>query len=487
MIGLTARVGALTRGRRLGARLLRTVAIATLALLATGAMSPKVAWAHDVPNEIIVRGFAKPEGDRLEVAVRVPLILLSQLDLPKRGPGYLDLGKIDPSLDRAATKVASELVQFSEEDERLAPAAIEHRISLPSEDAFGSYNQAIRHIRSQDLPEGTDVFWNQGFFDVYLAFPIGSEEADLYVDPIPPSGVGNRMEVLIQYISPDGPVRTYRLSGDSQAVALDPSWYQASRTFVESGIAHILGGLDHLLFLLCLVLPMRNLRLLLPVVTSFTVAHSIALIASAQGVVPSGEWFPPLVEAIIAASIVYMAVENIIAPNLQRRWIVTGIFGVVHGFGFSYGLQEEFQLAGDHLLASLFSFNIGIEIGQVIVLAIAVPSLALLFRVPSLSRFGVAIASIAIGHTAWHWTVDRTAVLSSLEWPAFNEATVASLARVLVALMLVGAAIHVLARRRQPSVAERALEVEPPAWWRSATKSRTRNRSVQSVATRSTD
>jgi hypothetical protein len=123
----------------------------------------------------------------------------------------------------------------------------------------------------------------------------------------------------------------------------------------------------------------------------------------------------------------------------------------------------------------------------VIVLAIAVPSLALLFRVPRLSRFGVAIASIAIGHTAWHWTIDRTAVLSSLEWPAFNEATVASLARVLIALMLVGAAIHVLARRRQPSVAESAREIEPPAWWRRATKSRTRNRSVQSVATRSTD
>lgn len=448
------------RGRRLGRVFVGTVGFATLVLLATGSLTPNVARAHDVPNEIIIRGFVKPEGNRLKVAMRVPLILLSQMDLPKRGPGYLDLARIDRALDHAADKVATELVQFSEQDEPLAPAAIEHRISLPSEDAFGTYDQAISHIRS-DLPDDTDVFWNQGFFDVHLAFPIGSEDADLYLDPIPPSGVGDRMEVLIQYLSPEGSVRTYRLSGDTHAVPLDPSWFEAARTFVESGFAHILGGIDHLLFLLCLVLPLRDFRRLLPVITSFTVAHSIALIASAQGLVPSGEWFPPVVEATIAASIVYMAVENVVAPDLRRRWIVTGLFGIVHGFGFSYGLQQEFQLAGDHLLTALFSFNVGVEIGQVIVLAITVPLLALLFRVPALSRFGVAVASVAIGHTGWHWMIDRLAVFPSVEWPALDEATVAALARVLVALMVTGAAIYVLTRGRRHGTGERPVEGTP--------------------------
>jgi hypothetical protein len=457
MAGRAARGPAFERGRRL---LARTVAIAVLGFLAMGALVPTAARAHDVPTEIIVRAFAKPEEDRLKVAVRVPLILLSQLDLPKRGPGYLDLGRIDPALDQAGGKIASELVQFSEGDEALEPVDIEHRISLPSEDTFDTYDQAIRHIRSQDLAESVDVFWNQGFFDVYLGFPIGSEDADLSVDSIPPSGVGDKMETLLQYVSPDGAVRTYRLSGDAGAVALDPSWFQAARTFVESGIAHILGGIDHLLFLLLLVLPLRDLRRLLPVITSFTVAHSVALIASAQGLVPSGEWFPPLVEAIIAVSIVYMAVENVIAPDLRRRWIVTGIFGIVHGFGFSYGLQQEFQLAGDHLLTSLFSFNIGVEIGQVIVLAVAVPLLTLLFRVPALGRFGVIVASVAIGHTGWHWMTERLAVLPSLEWPALSEATLAALARALVVAMLVGIALHVLARHRQRGASERPLEVK---------------------------
>jgi hypothetical protein len=463
MMGRVPRAGAWLERRKLAGRFVRRLAIAAAALVAIGAAMPTAALAHDVPNEIIVRGFAKAEGQRLEVAMRVPLILLSQLDLPKRGPGYLDLERIDPSLDRAATKVASELVRFSEDDQNLAPVAIEHRISLPSEKAFDTYDRAISHIRSRDLPGRTDVFWNQGYFDVYLAFPVLSEEADLYVDPVQPSGVGDKMEVLIQFASADGSTRTYTLSGDADRVPLDPSWYQAARTFVELGVAHIIGGLDHLLFLLCLVLPLRDLKRLLPVVSAFTVAHSIALVASAQGMVPAGEWFPPVVEAVIAASIVYMAIENVIAPKFRWRWVVAGLFGVIHGFGFSYGLQQEFQLAGDHLLTALFSFNLGVEIGQVIVLAMTVPMLALLFRVPALSRFGVAVASVAIAHSAWHWTTERVSVFPSLEWPALDATNVTVLARALVALMLVGAATHVIARRWQRRAGVRLLGGKPRA------------------------
>jgi hypothetical protein len=457
MIGRRPKAGAFGGGRRIRT----TLVVVTIAVLGVGIAGTTAARAHDVPSEIIVRGFAKPEGDRLEVALRVPLILLSQLDLPKRGPGYLDLERINPSLDGAAEKVASELVLFSEGNERLSPQTIEHRVSLPSEKKFDTYEQAVGHIRSEDLPTSTDVFWNQGFFDVHLTFGIAPQHADLYIDPIPPSGVGDKMEVLVQFIPSNGSARTYRLPGQAGAVALDPSWFQAARTFVESGVTHILGGVDHLLFLLCLVLPLRNLRRLLPVVTSFTVAHSVALIASAQGLVPSGDWFPPVVEATIAASIVYMAVENIIAPDLRRRWIVTGVFGIVHGFGFSYGLQQEFQLAGDHLLTSLFAFNVGVEIGQVMVLLITVPTLILLSRLPTLARFGVPVASVAIGHTGWHWMMDRISVFPSLEWPAFNEATVIGVARALVVLMLVGFLIHTFARRGRRPLSEPALPGTP--------------------------
>ena len=106
--------------------------------------------------------------------------------------------------------------------------------------------------------------------------------------------------------------RAFQFTGDPGLVRLDPRWHQAAWRFVRSGFAHILDGIDHLLFLLCLVLPLRRFWHLVGVVTAFTVAHSITLFCAAFGLAPSALWFPPLVETLIAASIVYMAIENAI-------------------------------------------------------------------------------------------------------------------------------------------------------------------------------
>src|SRR5208337_3270688 len=142
------------------------------------------------------------------------------------------------------------------------------------------------------------------------------------------------------------------------------------QTMKLANLAYILSGIDHLLFLLCLIIPFRNIRGLIPVITAFTVGHSVTLLGSAFNLAPSGRWFPPFVETAIALSILYMALENIVGANLRRRWVIAGLFGLIHGFGFSYALKEHLQFAGSHLLASLFSFNVGIELGQLAVLCV---------------------------------------------------------------------------------------------------------------------
>src|SRR5262249_53832911 len=153
-----------------------------------------------------------------------------------------------------------------------------------------------------------------------------------------------------------------------------------------SGFWHILDGTDHLLFLACLVIPFRRLRPLVIIVTAFTVGHSISLIASAFGFVPDALWFPPLVETLIAVTIIYMGLENVVhaatgnVGDVGRRWIIAFAFGIVHGFGFSFALSESLQFAGDHLLTALFGFNLGVEIGQLAVLAVLIPALGVLFR-----------------------------------------------------------------------------------------------------------
>ena len=102
-----------------------------------------------------------------------------------------------------------------------------------------------------------------------------------------------------------------------------------------------------------------------------------------------------------------MALENIVGASLRRRWIIAGLFGLVHGFGFADTLSEQLQFAGSNLLISLLSFNIGIEIGQLAVLCAFVPALALLFRGAMSGRMGIIVVSAIVAHTAWHWMLDR--------------------------------------------------------------------------------
>src|SRR4029078_11504698 len=134
--------------------------------------------------------------------------------------------------------------------------------------------------------------------------------------------------------------RAFEFTGNPGLVRLDPRWHQAALRFVRLGIGHILDGTAHLLFLACLVIPFRRIRPLVVIVTAFTLAHSLTLIAAASGFVPDALWFTPLIETLIAASILYMALENIVGVNsLQRRWALAFGFGLVHGFGFSFALR----------------------------------------------------------------------------------------------------------------------------------------------------
>jgi hypothetical protein len=413
------------------------------------------ARAHDIPDEIVLHGFVKPEGDRLHFLVRVPLIMLLSMNLPKRGPGFLDLARIDERLQAAAAATAKE-IELYENGVRLTPGRAVARISPPSDRSFEAYAGALANIEGPKLPESADVFWNQGFFDAHLEYPIRSERSDFSLNMRLAPGLSGRLKLTVRFLPPDGSTRVYQLHGGAGHVMLDPRWHQAAWLFVKFGFFHILGGVDHLLFLLCLVIPFRRLNWsLLGVITSFTVAHSITLIASAYDLVPAGAWFPPLVETLIATSIVYLALENIVAPDLRRRWLITGAFGLVHGFAFSFALKQDLPFAGSHLLLSLLSFNIGVELGQILFLLVALPALGLLFWRILPERLGTVILSALLAHTGWHWMIDRVEVLRRVEWPALDATSTTALARWAIGLLLLGGVIWLAFRRHRK--AERPL------------------------------
>jgi hydrogenase/urease accessory protein HupE len=219
------------------------------------------------------------------------------------------------------------------------------------------------------------IHLDQGYFDAHFVYSIASPDSTFTIRPALAADLGDVLKVSVRFQPLEGASRAFLITGQSGTVPLNPTWLRAGRGFVVLGVGHILSGIDHLLFLLCLIIPFRRIRGLIPVITAFTLGHSVTLLGSAFNLAPSGSWFPPFVETAIAASIVYMALENIVGASLRRRWIIAGLFGLVHGFGFSYALKDQLQFAGSHLLVSLFSFNVGIELGQLALLCVAMPAL----------------------------------------------------------------------------------------------------------------
>ena len=282
--------------------------------------------------------------------------------------------------------------------------------------------------------------------DVLFEYPIRSDRSRFSIEPSL-ARLGLRVVAVVRVVAPDGAVRAFELDGNPGLVRLDPRWHQAALRFVALGFRHILDGTDHLLFLFCLVIPFRRLRPLVLVVTAFTVAHSITLAASAYGFAPGGLWFPPLVETLIAASIVYMALENIVwfaespvgvargfsaAMPIRRRWLVAFAFGLVHGFGFyrpTWRPPGAVGTVSGSGPAALHPWS-GPDPRPSVVRTSpsARRSVTIAFRLPGrgrvrfvvTERIGAILLSALVGHTAWHWMIDRGDRLHQFGWPAVN-------------------------------------------------------------------
>ena len=188
--------------------------------------------------------------------------------------------------------------------------------------------------------------------------------------------------------------------GRNYRVESGPSTLQSFLQFLRMGILHIFTGYDHIAFLLGVVLIGGSFKTLVKVVTSFTVAHSITLALAALHIV---ELPSRLVESGIALSIMYIALENLLFQKFDRRWIITFLFGLIHGFGFASALEEA-HLTRQLLATALFSFNLGVEVGQLCIVGLMLPALLYIGRL----RFNTAIvkacsAVIFVLGSVWLW------------------------------------------------------------------------------------
>jgi hypothetical protein len=417
------------------------VAAAALAGLTAGP-----ADAHEVPTDVVIQTILKPGADSIDFLVRVPLEAMRDVNFPQSGPGYLVISEADETIrDAAVIWIAREVTLFENANRLDEWEITATRLSLPSDRSFDSYAQAIAAFDDPPLPDSTELYRNQALLDVLIRYPIQSAASDFSIEP-DFARLGLRTTTVVRFLHTDGVERIFEFTGDPGLVRLDPRWHHAFFRFVNTGFEHILDGVDHLLFVICLLIPFRRIRPLIAIVTSFTVAHTITLIASAFGLVPDALWFPPLIETLIAASIVYMAFENIVGSHWQRRWVIAFGFGLVHGFGFSFALSETLQFAGTHLLTSLLAFNLGVEIGQLLIVVLAVPALNWLFHNAVSERMGTIIFSAILAHSGWHWASGRAADLMaySFHWPALDYAFLAALMRWAILLLIIGSAVWIL-------------------------------------------
>jgi len=225
-------------------------------------------------------------------------------------------------------------------------------------------------------------------------------------------GVGQRYSAaLVKVFWLDGQSRVYTLTAAQPTVQLygaaddtrgigEIAW-----AYAVLGVEHILGGIDHLMFVLSLLFLVGFNRRLVATITAFTIAHSLTLASSALG------WLTlrsPPVEATIALSIVLVAAEALHrGPTLSRRWpaLVAFLFGLVHGLGFAGALQQ-IGLPQNHLLVALLTFNVGVELGQLLVVALAFVLTRVLLRAPLFARARTP-ALYAIGSVAAWWSIAR--------------------------------------------------------------------------------
>jgi hypothetical protein len=375
-----------------------------LGLLVVGAASLTAgrARAHD-PFEITTD--AHISGDELRLHTTLSLLTAGRICLPERAKRPL-LPPEFPSARAVLESCVRDFYQMTAAGAALVPRAV-------------SLSLTVEH----DL-------------DVKVLYPRPTQ-GPLRFDAVylrrlthPSAGVvltvtGERAFLGQQVLRPETPTLEVSLAPDAAALAgasaPRPAPSPSFRQFLVLGVEHILTGYDHLLFLLGLLVACRSLRAVLGVVTCFTVAHSLTLALAGLNIVslPSR-----LVEPVIAATIVFIAVENLrqwhgrkcsdrddtgdATTQPRGRILITFVFGLVHGFGFAMALREiGLGAQGAPILLPLLGFNLGVELGQIAVAAVVLPILWRLRSLKLFARYGAGVVSALIGIAGLIWFVQR--------------------------------------------------------------------------------
>lgn len=289
-----------------------------------------------------------------------------------------------------------------------------HRVG--EEPGFATLNEARQAVSAgSTLPPDLPAFVGDVIIDVTIGYDLKTAPSIYALSNALNPGLPDQemtANLILDYGSSDTLVfRTRGLMEDP--VEISRSSFAGIVTFIWEGVRHILEGIDHVLFVICLVIGAPELRALLWRVTGFTVGHSVTLSLGFFGYVPSGAWFVPLVETGIALSIIYAAVLAVkresSGPSANRKvFAVTVLLGLLHGLGFSFVLHEILQVTSPNIWQSLLAFNVGVEVGQLAIVLVTWPLLNAISKIGPTPELTLRVSiAIGCGVIASWWTFER--------------------------------------------------------------------------------
>jgi hypothetical protein len=401
--------------------------VARFALVFLRAALCAICWcsplsAHHALGPTTATCFFKLESGEAHFLIRIPLTALETVGFPLT-ERELDLANAGPAIQSVLGELRRDVV--IEDDGRvLAPSHAIGRLSLPSDRSYQSYDAAVRHV-GEGMPTGMTIYAEQGFFDAHLTYPINSSDARFAIRSNAFPELGDYLTLAVRFIPVGIDSRIVNITSQTGSVQLNPAWYGAAGDFVLRGGRFAVTNVEYLLFLLCIIVPLPKARRLIAMLLTFTGAHCATLLGLGYARIAAGPWFSLFVQTGVAASIVCMSLATIIGANRRGPWITSWVSGLVFGLQFSFAFKDRLQFAGDNSTVSLISFVAGIEIGQLLLVAVAFPLVAVLRRYVFVGRTGMIVLLAVIAVVAWPWMLERGEMLSRAHWP-MNEVRAAA-------------------------------------------------------------
>jgi hypothetical protein len=314
----------------------------------------------------------------------------------------VDGGRLSYSLTLVATEQDGEMGRVLEAAADGNEAAVERVAATLRETARFSIGGA-GCVPGRIMLRGSRVADGKVVLEMALSCPKAT--GPLVIQDDWPKVLGGHFQTVMSVRIPDTPSVELAFGEDRREAIIDLAGSAGTgwMSFIAMGAEHILGGLDHLLFLLALLALAKGFWPIARIVTGFTLAHSITLSLAVLDVVdvPSR-----IVEPLIAATIIWVALENLLAPAQTRwRWLIAALFGLIHGLGFASGLTE-LGLPRDAMVRALIGFNVGVELGQLAFVAVVMPAVVWLARPTRLPRLP-QILSILVAVMGVVWLVER--------------------------------------------------------------------------------